>query len=98
MKIYTREQLETLVKDIRSGKGKYQRKRQTLKDWCKDKGLYYSGIVRFFKGSEININTYSRILNAVDPANEVCTHYLSTELLYRDLKELKPFIRQLAIR
>lgn len=97
MKIYTREQVERLVKES-YGNPKYRNRWNNLKTWCKKNDLYYEGIVRFFKGSEININTYSRILHAVDPANKVITHYLANDLTFSDLQELKGFIKQLQLK
>ncbi len=72
--------------------------KDSLQQWCKDNGLYYYGVVRFLKGADITIFTYSRILNAIDPTwSAVIVHYMADKLMYSEINSIKEFSKKFLI-
>lgn len=97
MKFFTRPQIKEMIQEqIKLYEGIGYTKRLFLKDWAESNDIYYHGLVRFLKGSEITIATYSKIMNAIDPSQypEV-KHYLAQKLNYSDLKDIDSLIDQL---
>lgn len=97
MKFYTRPQIKEMIQDqIKLYEGVGLSKRLFIKDWAEANNIYYHGLVRFLKGSEITIANYSKIMHAIDPYlfPEV-KHYLANKLNYSDLPDIDSLFDQL---
>ncbi len=95
MKIYTRSEVERKVKES-YGNPRYRNSYNNLKTWCKKHELYYEGVIRFFKGADISVYTYFKILHAADESFPVVHNsYLSSKITYSDLQNLKSFLKEI---
>jgi hypothetical protein len=98
MKIYTREQVEKIVKES-YGNPRYRNNYNNLKTWCKKNELYYEGVIRFFKGADITVYTYFKILHAADDSFPVVRRtYLSDKITYSDLSGLAGFLKEICFK
>lgn len=97
MRVYSRDEIKEMINDqIADYQGLGYTKRIFLKDWAEANCLYYHGLVRFLKGSEINLHTYSKIMEAINPNKfKELRHYLGNRIFYSDLKDIYQFIDEI---
>jgi len=98
MKVYTRPQIREMIdKTLRDYNSLgFNTKRIFIKDWAETNRLYYHGLIRFLNGSEITIETYSKIMAAIDPDEyKEVHHYLARQLNYSDLASIDKFIDEI---
>lgn len=96
MKIYTRSEIRGLIEDqLQEEKRVHGTKKMSMKIWCEVSDLYYFGVVRFLKGGEITAETYSKIMQAIDPSlMKESRHYLAKRIFYSDLPDVVKFAKE----